>query len=144
MPLTTSEHAKSLLSPAICEQLPVRDYVDNVVVRTDGSFVAGYELKGLTTYFASDEGRNRGKLMLESLLRSVPEQSMRLQFRYEVIEDLGNLLDSYAKEQNSATTYLRSLDTARIERWRGREASGFYARAILHAYFIWDPAIHHR
>src|SRR6266850_1431885 len=60
-----------------------------------GALVAGYELRGLTTYFASDEGRDRGKLMLESFLRLIPEQSMRVQVRYEVVEDLGGLLEGY-------------------------------------------------
>ena len=84
MPLTLEQHERTLHDPALCEQLPVRDYLDNIVVRTNGAFVAGYELKGLASYFASDEGRERGKLMLEALLRSLPEQSMRVQFRYEV------------------------------------------------------------
>jgi hypothetical protein len=66
VPLTLTQHEKSLQDPAICELLPVRDYLDNVMVRIDGSLVAGYELNGLTTYFASDEGRDRGKLMLEA------------------------------------------------------------------------------
>ena len=88
MPITLAQHEKKLQEPALCEQLAVRDYLDDVVVRTSGSFVAGYALKGLTSYFASDEGRNRGKLMMEALLRSIPEQSMRVQFRYEVLEDL--------------------------------------------------------
>ncbi len=144
MPLTVRDHEKSLMSPAICEQLPVRDYLDKVVVRTDGSFVAGYELKGLTTYFASDDGRNRGKLMLESLLRSIPEQSMRLQIRHEIVEDLGDLLGRYAAGQDVANSKLLTLDTVRIEKWRAKEAAGFYARSILHAYFIWDPIIHRR
>jgi hypothetical protein len=144
MPLTMSEHEKGLMSPALCEQLPVRDYLDNVVVRTDGSLVAGYELKGLTTYFASDEGRNRGKLMLESLLRSISEQSMRLQIRYEVVEDLGDLLERYAAGQDSENSKLQALDAVRIDKWKAKEAAGFYARSILHAYFIWDPIIHRR
>ena len=102
MPLTLEKHeTETPRSRALCEQLPVRDYLDNVVVRTNGAFVAGYELKGLTSYFASDEGRDRGKLMLEALLRSLPEQSMRVQFRYEVVEDLGDLLEQYVAGQRS-------------------------------------------
>src|SRR6266852_1988532 len=101
MPLTMSEHEKSLMSPALCEQLPVRDYLDNVVVRTNGALVAGYELQGLASYFASDEGRDRGKLILEALLRSLPEQSMTVQFRYEVVENLGGLLQQYVAGQQS-------------------------------------------
>jgi hypothetical protein len=69
VPLTLEQHEKKLQEPALCEQLAVRDYLDDVVVRTNGGFVAGYALKGLTSYFASDEGRNRGKLMMEALLR---------------------------------------------------------------------------
>ena len=101
MPLTLEQREKNIHEPALCEQLPVRDYLDDVVVRTNGAFVAGYELKGLNSYFASDEGRERSKLMIEALLRSLPEQSMRVQIRYEVVEDLGDLLEDYVRGQRS-------------------------------------------
>ena len=144
MPLTLEKHERKLHDPALCEQLPVRDYLDNVVVRTNGAFVAGYELKGLTSYFASDEGRDRGKLMLEALLRSLPEQSMRVQFRYEVVEDLGDLLEQYAAGQQSERSEVIALDALRVERWRTKEIAGAYMRPLLHVYFIWDPVVHHR
>ena len=144
MPLTIEQHQRKLTDPALCEQLPVRDYLDNIVVRTNGAFVAGYELSGLASYFASDEGRDRGKLMLEALLRSLPEQSMRVQFRYEVVEDLGDLLDRYIAGQHSERDEVIALDDLRIARWRGREVTGCYMRPLLHVYFIWDPVVHHR
>jgi hypothetical protein len=115
-----------------------------VVVRTNGSLVAGYELKGLTSYFATDDGRNRGKLMLGALLRSIPEQSMRMQFRYEILEDLGSLLDQYASNQQSEHAETCALDELRVERWRAKEAASHYRRPLLHVYFIWDPALHRR
>lgn len=144
MPLTLEQHEKKLHDPALCELLPVRDYLDNVVVRTNGAFVAGYELKGLTSYFASDEGRERGKLMIEALFRSLPEQSMRVQVRYEVVEDLGELLEQYAAGQHSERPEAIVLDDLRTERWRRKELAGQYMRPLLHAYFIWDPVVHHR
>ena len=144
MPLTIEQHQQKLTDPALCEQLPVRDYLDNIVVRTNGAFVAGYELSGLASYFASDEGRDRGRLMLEALLRSLPEQSMRVQFRYEVVEDLGDLLDRYIAGQHSERDEVIALDDLRIARWRGREVTGCYMRPLLHVYFIWDPVVHHR
>ncbi len=144
MPLTLTQHEKSLQDPAICELLPVRDYLDNVMVRIDGSLVAGYELNGLTTYFASDEGRDRGKLMLEALLRSLPEQSMRVQLRYEVVEDLGDVLEDYVSGQRSKSSAVIELDALRVERWKTKEEAGAYTRPILHVYFIWDPVLHHR
>ena len=144
MPLTLEKHEKKLHDPALCEQLPVRDYLDDLVVRTNGAFVAGYELKGLNSYFANDEGRERGKLMIEALLRSLPEQSMRVQIRYEVVEDLGDLLEEYVRGQRSEREEAIALDELRVERWRTKEMGGEYVRPLLHAYFDWDPVLHHR
>jgi hypothetical protein len=144
VPVTLDQQERAILEPALCELLPVRDYLDDVVVRTSGCFVAGYELKGLTSYFASDDERNRGKLMLESLLRSIPEQSMRVQFRYEVVEDLGLLLDRYVSNQRSEHAETRALDGVRVERWMAKESACHYRRPLLHVYFIWDPVLHRR
>jgi hypothetical protein len=144
VPVTLEQYERTLQDPALCEQLPVRDYLDNILVRTNGAFVAGYELKGLTSYFASDEARDRGKLMLEALLRSLPEQSMKVQIRYEVVEDLADLLEQYAAGQRSERSEVIELDALRVERWRGKEEAGSYMRPILHVYFIWDPVLHHR
>ncbi|MDX6402632.1 MAG: type secretion system protein TrbE, partial [Blastocatellia bacterium] len=144
MPVTLEQYDRKLQDPALCEQFPVRDYLDNILVRTNGSFVAGYELKGLTSYFASDEGRDRGKLMLEALLRSLPEQSMRVQVRYEVVEDLADLLEQYVVGQRSERSEVIELDALRVERWRTKKEAGAYLRPMLHIYFIWDPILHHR
>src|SRR5579872_1239779 len=111
--MTLAQHERKLHEPALCEQLPVRDYLDNIVVRTNGAFVAGYELRGLVSYFASDEGRDRGKLMLEALLRSLPEQSTTVQFRYEVVEDLGDLLQQYVAGQQAERDEAVVLDELR-------------------------------
>ena len=93
MPVTYAEHEKKLKSPAVCELLPLRDLPsgDNVMVRTNGAFVAGYELQRCSCpTFATDDDRNHdSNLMLEALFRSVPDVSMRIQFRYEISEHLG-------------------------------------------------------
>jgi type IV secretory pathway VirB4 component len=141
---TIEQHERKLIDPAMCEELPVRDYLDDLVIRTNGALVAGYALEGLCTYFASDEGRDRGKVMLEALLRSLPEQSMRVQVRYEVVEDLGDLLESYAAGQRSERIEAIALDDKRLERWRAKASEGCYLRSLLHVYFIWDPSLHHR
>lgn len=144
MPLTRSEHERSLREPALCELLPVRDYLDSVVVRTNGAFVAGYELRGLTSYFSSDSQRNRSKTLLEALLRTIPEQSMRVQVRYEVVQDLGGLIDQYASTQRSDKPEVITLDKVRTALLGRKEALGQFLRPLLHIYFLWDPAIHHQ
>jgi len=144
MPMTYAEHDKRLKSPALCELLPLRDIPrrDHILVRTNGAFVAGYELKGVLSYFATDDERNEAKDRIEALFRIVPDVSMRIQFRYEISEHLGDLLDRYVTQQRAEQAEVMALDAHRLEMWREKERAGFYFDNRLHIYFIWDPRIH--
>jgi hypothetical protein len=143
MPLTLRQWEDSLRQPALCELLPVRDYLDGCIIRTNGSFVAGYEAIGLNTFFHSDETRNRTKETLEALVRALPERSMRLQVRYEVTEGQGDLTERYVREQRIENPVLQALDRERLRLWNTREEEGHYLRRRLHLYFIWNPDVHH-
>ncbi len=143
MPLTNREWEESLRQPAFCELLSVRDYLDNVMVRTNGSFVAGFEAVGLNTFYHDDDTRNRTKETLEALIRSLPERSMRMQVRYEIGEGNGNLAERYLSEQRTENAILQALDRARLHMWRRREDDGQYLHRRLHFYFVWNPDIHH-
>ncbi len=146
MPLTYEEHEKRLKVPAVCELLPLRDLPDgdNIMVRTNGAFVAGYELKGVLSYFATDGDRNDSKAKLEALFRSVPDVSMRIQFRYEISEHLGDLFEGYLDQQRTEIAEVMALDAHRLRMWRQKEESGYYFEPGLHIYFIWDPRVHAR
>lgn len=143
MPLTAERYTQSLSAPPLSEQLRIRDLLENVAVQIDGSLVAGYEVGGIQSYYASDEGRNRIKGLLEALVRSLPERSMRMQARFEISEGTGDLISRYLRERRSESPVLRELDRLRVELWQGREAAGFYLQHFLHLYFIWNPRIHH-
>ena len=91
MPLTMRQHEANLHQPAFCELLPIRDYLDNVIVRSNGALVAGYDLGGINSYYHSDETRNQTKYSLEASVRSLTERSMRMQVRFEVVEGVGDL-----------------------------------------------------
>jgi len=116
------------------------------VVRTKRlSLSLGTNWKGMTSYFASDEGRDRGKLMLEALLRSVAGAEH---------ENSGSLRGSRGSGKSARNNTLpgsgRSgpsaimLDDLRVDRWKSKEINGAYTRHLLHLYFIWDPVLHHR
>ena len=141
--MTRRQWEDSLRQPALCELLPVRDYLDGCIVRTNGSFVAGYEANGLNTFFHADETRNRTKEVLEALVRSLPERSMRMQIRYEVTDGHGDLTERYVKEQRIENAVLQALDRERIRLWNTRQQEGHYLRRRLHVYFIWNPHVHH-
>jgi len=144
MPLTYAEHDKRLKVPAVCELLPLRDLPegDNIMVRTNGAFVAGYELKGVLSYFATDSDRNDSKAKLEALFRSVPDVSMRIQFRYEISENLGDLFENYVDQQRTEIAEVMALDAHRLQMWRQKQDSGYYFEPRLHVYLIWDPRVH--
>ena len=144
MPKTKSAHERSLQDPALCELLPIRDFLDGVMVRTDGSYVAAYRIAGSLTYFADDNGRNETKELLESLLRTVPEESMRLQFRYEVVEGLNGLLAKYEDHRRTEHAEALVLEQHRIRQWKEREALGGYLTRLAALYVIWNPDKHRR
>lgn len=144
MPLTVQEHNRSLGQPPLCEQLKVRDIIDNLLIQVNGSFVAGYKVSGINSYYASDEERNRTKLSLEALVRSLPERSMRMQARFEISEGTGALIGRYNGVQRNPSPVLQALDREQANAWLKKDADGFYLRHFLHLYFIWDPRIHHQ
>src|SRR5205823_506169 len=143
MPTTIEQRERSLHQPAFSELLPVRDILHDVIVRTTGAFAAGYELSGINSYYHNDEGRNRTKVALEALIRSLPERSMRMQARFEITEGLGDLLENYKQQLRNENPTLLELDRARLQAWIEREKGGFCLRPLLHAYFHWNPAVHH-
>src|SRR4029077_9904714 len=117
MPLTRHQWEESLRQPAFCELLSIRDYLDNIMVRTNGSFVAGFEAIGLNTFYHDDDTRNRTKETLEALIRSLPERAMRRQVRYEIVEGNSNLAERYLSEQRTENAILQALDRARLHLW---------------------------
>ncbi len=144
MPLTTAQYERSLAQPPICEQLKVRDLIDDLLIQLNGSFAAGYRASGICSYYASDEERNRTKLLFEALIRSLPERSMRLQARFEISEGVGDLIARYNREQHSPSQVLQTLDREQSNAWLRKNAEGYYLDQSLHFYFIWDPRIHHQ
>ena len=144
MPVTMQEYDKSLSAPPLCEQLRIRDLLDDVAIQLDGSFVAAYELSGQHSYYGSDEMRNRAKNGLEALVRSLPERSMRMQVRFEIAEGTADLVNRYNREQRNDSPVLQAIDRLHVDAWRSRDSQGLYLRHLLHAYFIWNPRIHHQ
>ena len=125
MPVTLEQYEKSLTAaPPLCEQLRIRDLLDDVAIQLDGSFVAGYELGGQHSYYASDEMRNRAKNALEALVRSLPERSMRMQVRFEIAEGAGDLVSRYNREQRNESPVLEAIDRLHVDHGEAKTERG--------------------
>ena len=144
MPVTRDQYERSLAQPPLCEQLKVRHVMDNLLIQLNGSLVAGYRVSGVSSYYSSDEERNRTKLLFEALIRSLPERSMRLQARFEISEGASDLIARYQKEQRTPGPVLEALDRAQADAWLRKDAAGYYLDHSLRFYFIWDPRTHHQ
>ena len=144
MPMTIEEHERSLHHPALCEQLPVREYLDNLVVRTNGHMVAGYELSGLNGHYHDHRTRNETKNALEALVRSLPERAVRMQVRYETREGVSALIDRYRERIRSQNPVVRELDRERLKLWQERNEAGHYLDRRLRVYFSFDPVEYRR
>ncbi len=144
MPETVAQHEKSKMEPAVCSLLKVRDFLDNVVVRMDGSYVAGFRVRGSLTYFGSVEERNELKARIDALLRTCPEESIRVQIRYEVNDQMGDTLSMYEEARRTSHPAAVALDEERVKDWKLRARDGEFLTRSLTFYFIWDPETHRR
>jgi hypothetical protein len=77
--------------------------------------------------------RNRMKNALEILVRSLPERSMRMQMRFELVQGLRDLRYRYNREQRSDNAISQSLDRLRFDAWAQEEDATYYLRPVLQA-----------
>ena len=144
MPLRMQQYERSLAQPPLCEQLKVRDLCDNLLIQLNGVIRCRIPGERHHSYYASDDERNRTKLLLEALIRSLPERSMRLQARFEISEGVGELIARYNREQRNPNAVLQAIDREQSEIWLRKNDEGYYLGHSLHFYFIWDPRTHHQ
>jgi type IV secretory pathway VirB4 component len=142
-PLTLKARDADLRNPPLCEELRVRDILDDLVVTTSGAFVAVYELDGIHSQYHEDETRNRTRQSLEAVLRALPERSMRMHVRFEIRQDSGNAIDRYIQSSRADKGILQAIDRERQAQWREKEAAGEFLDFRLHLMLHWDPLVHH-
>src|SRR5215471_6558135 len=106
--ISSRQHELEMRNPALCEELRVRDILDNVGVMTNGTFVAAYELSGVHSLYHTEDMRNRSKESFEAMLRSISERSMRLQLRFEIREDSGDVITRYGNCARTPNAVLAS------------------------------------
>src|SRR5947208_11127346 len=139
---SSRQHEFELHNPALCEELRIRDILDNVGVMTSGAFVAAYELGGVYSYYHTEEMRTRAKESFEAVLRSMPERSMRFHLRFEIRQDTGDVIRRYADCTRNSNMVLASIDEERRSRWAEKETAGEFLDYRLYAMFYWDPVVH--
>src|SRR5581483_7526200 len=73
---------KSLSS--LAARIPVAEVRDDLIVRRDGSFCAGWECNGVATQFAHAERLEALSSTLDAFIKSIRHPEIELQFRYVI------------------------------------------------------------
>src|SRR5919108_3873174 len=78
---------------SLAGRIPVSEIRDDLIVRRDGSFCAGWECRGIATQFASLERVEAVSSSLDAFIKGIRHPEVEIQFRYVVDHDTPQALD---------------------------------------------------
>jgi hypothetical protein len=122
----TDEQAKHQ-RPNVYSLLPIRQFLDGVMVRTDGSYVAGYHLAGKST---DESVQEAFKILFPAVSSCLPEKIVRAQYRIE--RNKSNLSISVYLIWN-ARQYANRVSTP-VEEQQPPQAERSFTRFARHIY----------
>src|SRR5437016_4647133 len=67
---------------SLAARIPITEIRDNLIVRRDGSFCAGWECTGVATQFASAERLEAVSSAMDAFIKGIHHSEVALQFRY--------------------------------------------------------------
>src|SRR5689334_25161679 len=78
---------------SLAARIPISEIRDDLIVRRDGSFCAGWECVGLSTQFADAERLEAVSSSLDVFIKGIRHPEIELQFRYVVGYETAQVLD---------------------------------------------------
>ncbi len=124
---------------SLADRIPVCEIRDDLIVRRDGSFCAGWECAGLATQFASAERLEAVSSALDAFIKGIRHPEIELQFRYLIEHEAPKVLKdrkSSAQCVNSAAAW---LEENRLSFWRSALEKGHLRSIRLLVLLSWRP-----
>src|SRR5437762_6355788 len=78
---------------SLAARIPISEIRDDLIVRRDGSFCAGWECLGLSTQFADAEHLEAVSSSLDAFIKGIRHPEIELQFRYVVDYETQQVLE---------------------------------------------------
>src|SRR2546429_5140358 len=72
---------------SLANRIPVSEIRDDLIVRRDGSFCAGWECRGIAMQFASAERLETVSSSLDAFIKGIRHPEIEIQFRYLIDHD---------------------------------------------------------
>jgi len=124
---------------SLAARIPISDIRDDLIVRRDGSFCAGWECVGLSTQFVDAERLEAVSSSLDAFIKGVRHPEIELQFRYLIDSESPQVLERRREQSNCVNSPAAWLEENRISFWRSAVDSGQLRSIRLLAFLSWRP-----
>jgi hypothetical protein len=117
LPVTRSDYENEKFS-SLAARIPISEVRDELIVRRDGSFCAGWEARGVFTSFASAERLEEVSNALDAFLKGIRHPDVELQFRYVVDGENATVLAERHGAAGSGNPASAWLEENRLSFWK--------------------------
>src|SRR5438309_967393 len=134
-----AENGRQKVASALAGRIPISEIRDDLIVRRDGSFCAGWECVGVATQFASAERLEALSSALDAFIKGFRHPEIELQFRYVVDHDTPQVLQDRKTSANCANSHATWLEENRLSFWSSAIDAGQVRSIKLIALLSWKP-----
>src|SRR5215472_2508701 len=124
---------------SLAARIPVSEIRDDLIVRRDGSFCAGWECSGIATQFASAERLETVSSALDAFIKGLRHPEIEFQFRYIVDHDTTQALQNRKATANCLNSPAAWLEENRLAFWKSALDAGHVRSIKLITLLSWKP-----
>jgi hypothetical protein len=124
---------------SLAARIPISETCDDLIVRRDGSFCAGWECTGIATQFADPERLEYVSSNLDAFIKGIRHPEIELQFRYLIDYEMPQVLEARKVSGNCTNSPAAWLEENRLSFWRSAIDAGQVRSLRLLAFLSWKP-----
>lgn len=131
--------AKEKSFSSLASRIPIAEIRDDLIVRRDGSFCAGWESSGIATQFANADRLETVSSSLDAFIKGIRHPEIELQFRYLIEYEKPQVLKERRVSGNCVNSSAAWLEENRVSFWRSAIEAGQVRSIRLLAFLSWKP-----
>src|SRR5581483_29841 len=124
---------------SLAARVPVSEIRDDLIVRRDGSFCAGWECSGIAAQFANAERLEAVSSALDAFIRGIRHPEVEFQFRYLIDYETPRVLEGRKALGYCANSPAGWLEENRLAFWRSAIDAGQMRSIRLLVFVSWKP-----
>src|SRR5579885_1587623 len=136
---SNSEFTNGKTFSSLAARIPVSEIRDDLIVRRDGSFCAGWECSGIATQFASAERLEAVSRALDAFIRGIRHPEVEFQFRCLIDYETPRVLEARKALSNCVNSPAGWLEENRLAFWRSAIDAGHMRSISLLSLVSWKP-----